>query len=137
MLVFAQIVLCQCLSIKYIFIQTILAKLCNVMVKLYVFMETLHSILYSWKNFEGSNFREFQGFCLTSKILSSNFCQKSRTDIASLLSQFRVSPCMYSTNHPQLKRSTRVTRVSHAWRRWCCGYKRVCILKNTRVYTHT
>ena len=35
----------------------------------------------------------------------------------------------YVTNHPQLKRSTGVTRgVTH---------KRVCILDSTRVYTHT
>ena len=44
---------------------------------------------------------------------------------------------MYSINHPQLKRSTRVTHVSHAWCRWCFSYKCVCELKSTRIYMHT
>ena len=35
------------------------------------------------ENFKGSFFKDFKVFCLTSKILSSNFCQKSRTDIRS------------------------------------------------------
>ena len=43
------------------------------------------------ENVEGSNFQGFWGFCLTPKMLSLNFCQKSRTDTASLLSQYYIT----------------------------------------------
>ena len=34
-----------------------------------------------WDNFKGSYFEDFKVYYFTSKILSSNFCQKSKTDI--------------------------------------------------------
>ena len=37
----------------------------------------------------------------------------------------------------QITHNLNAPRMSHAWRRWCCVYKRVCILKSTSVYTHT
>ena len=43
----------------------------------------------------------------------------------------------YGTNHPQLKRSTRMTRVSHACDTRGVNHARVGFLGSKRVYTHT